>query len=162
MESRGDGGSAGVHEDMLHGAVQHHQRDRLQGPQRARQVHHPGAEEDGTARLNLAPSWCRQGSYDVFDFLQWVDLCEGFLVEARWFSGGVVPEMEEYVGNGVSTAGTYMAFVHAFYLIGSGVNKQSSDVVNSCPKLFTSAGRILRLWDDLGTAKVRIFVLLIS
>ncbi|CAD5196676.1 unnamed protein product [Musa acuminata subsp. malaccensis] len=84
----------------------------------------------------------------------WVDLCEGFLVEARWFSGGVVPEMEEYVGNGVSTAGTYMAFVHAFYLIGSGVNKQSSDVVNSCPKLFTSAGRILRLWDDLGTAKV--------
>ncbi|RWW21865.1 hypothetical protein GW17_00013963 [Ensete ventricosum] len=85
--------------------------------------------------------------------LQWVDLCEGFLVEARWFNGGVVPELEEYLGNGVTTAGTYMALVHAFYLIGSGINKQGSEVVNSYPKLFTSAGRILRLWDDLGTAK---------
>ncbi|RZS27307.1 hypothetical protein BHM03_00060757 [Ensete ventricosum] len=83
----------------------------------------------------------------------WVDLCEGFLVEARWFNGGVVPELEEYLGNGVTTAGTYMALVHAFYLIGSGINKQGSEVVNSYPKLFTSAGRILRLWDDLGTDK---------
>ncbi|KAJ8510907.1 hypothetical protein OPV22_001341 [Ensete ventricosum] len=58
----------------------------------------------------------------------WVDLCEGFLVEARWFNGGVVPELEEYLGNGVTTAGTYMALVHAFYLIGSGINKQSSEV----------------------------------
>ncbi|WOL17765.1 putative terpene synthase 11 [Canna indica] len=83
----------------------------------------------------------------------WVDLCEGFLIESRWYNSRIVPNLEEYVSNGVTTAGTYMALVHAFYLMGNKINKESSALVNSCPKLFTSAGRLLRLWDDLGTAK---------
>lgn len=89
---------------------------------------------------------------------QWVDMCEAFLIEARWCSGKVVPNLEDYLSNGVTTAGTYMALVHAFYLMGSKISRENSELVASRPELFASAGRILRLWDDLGTAKVRFFL----
>ncbi|XP_010908315.2 probable terpene synthase 11 [Elaeis guineensis] len=82
----------------------------------------------------------------------WVDLCEAYFTEARWFSNGVVPNLEDYVSNGVTSVGTYVALVLAFFLTGKQVNKETSSLVNSWPKLFTSAGRIFRLWDDLGTA----------
>lgn len=83
-------------------------------------------------------------------------MIEGFMVEARWFNGGNAPNLEEYIENGVSTAGAYMALVHLFFLIGEGVTDQNASLLTQkpYPNLFSSAGRILRLWDDLGTAKV--------
>nr|WHU05661.1 terpene synthase TPS14 [Freesia refracta] len=83
----------------------------------------------------------------------WLDLCEAFLLEAKWFRNETMPTLEDYINNGVTTAGTYMALVHAFFLMGKQITKESLDAVSSCPELFTSSGRILRLWDDLGTAK---------
>ncbi|KAM0932755.1 putative geranyl diphosphate diphosphatase [Dioscorea sansibarensis] len=85
---------------------------------------------------------------------QWQKICEAFLVEARWFCNNHVPKLEDYLNSGITTAGTYMALVYAFYLIGKQVTKESVDLVNACPKLFYNSRRILRLWDDLGTAKV--------
>lgn len=84
-------------------------------------------------------------------------MIEGFMVEAEWFNGGSAPNLEEYVENGVSTAGAYMALVHLFFLIGEGVTEENASLLSQkpYPKLFSAAGRILRLWDDLGTAKVR-------
>ena len=86
--------------------------------------------------------------------LQWIDMIEAFLVEANWFSNGYVPNLEEYLENGVTTAGSYMALVHLFFLIGKGVTKETIGMMDPYPKLFSSSGRILRLWDDLGTATV--------
>ncbi|XP_057789706.1 R-linalool synthase, chloroplastic-like isoform X2 [Salvia miltiorrhiza] len=85
----------------------------------------------------------------------WIDMIEGFMVEAKWFNGGNAPNLEEYIENGVSTAGAYMALVHLFFLIGEGVTDQNASLLRQkpYPKLFSTAGRILRLWDDLGTAK---------
>ncbi|KAL2493940.1 terpene synthase 02 [Forsythia ovata] len=85
----------------------------------------------------------------------WIDMIEGFMVEANWFNGGHGPNLEEYIENGVSTAGAYMALVHLFFLIGEGVTNENIAKLlkKPYPKLFSSAGRILRLWDDLGTAK---------
>ncbi|GFY99123.1 terpene synthase 21 [Actinidia rufa] len=82
----------------------------------------------------------------------WIDMIEAFLVEANWFSNGYVPNLEEYLENGVTTAGSYMALVHLFFLIGKGVTKETIGMMDPYPKLFSSSGRILRLWDDLGTA----------
>lgn len=85
----------------------------------------------------------------------WIDMIEGFMEEAKWFNGGSAPKLEEYIENGVSTAGAYMAFAHIFFLIGEGVTHQNSQLFTQkpYPKVFSAAGRILRLWDDLGTAK---------
>ncbi|XP_047940987.1 geraniol synthase, chloroplastic-like [Salvia hispanica] len=85
----------------------------------------------------------------------WIDMIEGFMVEAKWFNGGNAPNLEEYMENGVSTAGAYMALVHLFFLMGEGVTDQNASLLRRkpYPKVFSLAGRILRLWDDLGTAK---------
>ena len=86
--------------------------------------------------------------------LQWIDIFEAQLAEAKWFNKGYVPNLEEYLANGVTTGGTYMALGHAFFLIGQGVNKETAAMMEPYPKLFSCAGKILRLWDDLGTARV--------
>lgn len=79
---------------------------------------------------------------------------EAFLAEAKWFNKEYVPSLEEYLVNGVTTGGTYMALVHSFFLMGQGVNKQTLALMEPYPDLFTFSGKILRLWDDLGTARV--------
>ncbi|KAK4846715.1 hypothetical protein QYF36_021171 [Acer negundo] len=83
----------------------------------------------------------------------WIDIFEAQLAEAKWFNKGYVPNLEEYLANGVTTGGTYMALVHAFYLIGQGVKKETAAIMEPYPELFSCAGKILRLWDDLGTAR---------
>nr|ADK62524.1 geraniol synthase [Phyla dulcis]AMK97467.1 geraniol synthase [synthetic construct] len=99
----------------------------------------------------------KKNGWSVLPYLRytWMDMIEGFMVEAKWFNGGSAPNLEEYIENGVSTAGAYMALVHLFFLIGEGVSAQNAQILlkKPYPKLFSAAGRILRLWDDLGTAK---------
>ncbi|KAG8388794.1 hypothetical protein BUALT_Bualt02G0162200 [Buddleja alternifolia] len=98
----------------------------------------------------------KENGWSVLPYLKstWIDMIDGFMVEAKWFNGGRAPNLEEYIENGVSTAGAYMALVHLFFLIGEGVTDQNALLLKKpYPKVFSSAGRILRLWDDLGTAK---------
>lgn len=96
----------------------------------------------------------KQHGWSVVPHLKrtWINMIEAFLVEAEWFNNGYVPNLEEYLENGVTTAGSYMALVHIFFLIGQGVTKDTVGMMDPYPKLFSSSGRILRLWDDLGTA----------
>lgn len=47
-----------------------------------------------------------------------------------------------------------MALVHAFCLMGQGVTKETLAMMEPYPNLFSCSGKILRLWDDLGTARV--------
>ncbi|KAK4486861.1 hypothetical protein RD792_006169 [Penstemon davidsonii] len=84
----------------------------------------------------------------------WIDTIEAFMVEAEWFNKGHIPSLEDYIRNGVTTAGAYMALVHAFFLMGQGITTQNMKLMTKpYPKLFSNSGRILRLWDDLGTSK---------
>ncbi|KAJ6693395.1 hypothetical protein OIU85_004190 [Salix viminalis] len=83
----------------------------------------------------------------------WIDIVEAFLVEAKWFNKNHVPSPEEYLANGVTTGGTYMALVHAFFLMGQDVTNETAAMMEPYPNLFSVSGKILRLWDDLGTAE---------
>ncbi|KAK4437358.1 putative terpene synthase 11 [Sesamum alatum] len=94
---------------------------------------------------------------NVLPFLAktWIETIEAFMSEAQWFSNGSIPiNVEDYLENGVTTSGAYMALVHAFLLMGQGLTPQNIKLMSKpYPKLFSNSGRILRLWDDLGTAK---------
>ncbi|KAL4585160.1 hypothetical protein LXL04_009775 [Taraxacum kok-saghyz] len=84
----------------------------------------------------------------------WIECVEAFMVEAEWVKRGTEPNLKEYIENGVKTAGTYMALVHLFFLIGEGVTEENTrNLLGSYPSLFYVSGTILRLWDDLGTSK---------
>ncbi|CAL5200497.1 unnamed protein product [Lathyrus oleraceus] len=82
----------------------------------------------------------------------WIDIFEAFLEEAKWFNSGSVPNYKTYLDNGVISAGSCMALVHATFLIGDGLSKKTISMMKTYPRLFTCSGEILRLWDDLGTS----------
>lgn len=86
---------------------------------------------------------------------QWGNLCNAFLKEAKWFADGVIPAADEYLKNGLVSSGVHVLSVHMFYLLGFGVtNNESSINLEDTSAMASSGAMILRLWDDLGSAKV--------
>lgn len=89
--------------------------------------------------------------------MQWVSLCQAFLVEAKWFASGKLPSAEEYLKNGIVSCGMHIVLVHLFFLLGKGLTKQNIDKLDTIPPIISSLATILRLWDDLGDAEVNTF-----
>ena len=85
-------------------------------------------------------------------------MCDAFLVEAKWFAHGEFPKSEEYLRNGIVSSGVHVVLVHMFFLLGQGINKETVDFVDGFPPIITLTAMILRLWDDLGTAKVKLYI----
>ncbi|KAF9672220.1 hypothetical protein SADUNF_Sadunf11G0018000 [Salix dunnii] len=83
----------------------------------------------------------------------WTGLCNAFLVEAKWFASGKLPSSEEYLKNGIVSSGVNVVLVHIFFLLGQGISKENVELINNFPAIISSTATILRLWDDLGSAK---------
>ncbi|WJZ96177.1 hypothetical protein VitviT2T_014888 [Vitis vinifera] len=60
---------------------------------------------------------------------------------------------EEYLKNGAVSSGVHVVLVHLFFLLGHGITKENVDLVDDFPGIISSTATILRLWDDLGSAK---------
>ena len=84
---------------------------------------------------------------------QWATLCNGFLVEAKWFDCGQIPKAKEYLKNGMVTSGIQVLLFHMLYLLGD----HAITKINHGHAIILSVSKILRLWDDLVTAQVRNF-----
>ncbi|XP_043687402.1 (3S,6E)-nerolidol synthase 1-like [Telopea speciosissima] len=85
----------------------------------------------------------------------WGSLCDAFLVEAKWFASKQVPKANDYLENGVVSSGVHVVLLHGFFLLGEGITKENVDRVEHSPgpALMSCPATILRLWDDLGSAK---------
>ncbi|KAH6795945.1 hypothetical protein C2S51_036931 [Perilla frutescens var. frutescens] len=79
----------------------------------------------------------------------WASLCDAFLVEAKWFSSRDLPGAKEYLVNGKVSSEVHVVLVHLFFLLGLGDRTNLDDILT----LVSSIATILRLWDDLGSAK---------
>ncbi|XP_073156049.1 monoterpene synthase TPS4, chloroplastic-like [Henckelia pumila] len=104
----------------------------------------------------IAQNILKQHGINVLHFLArvWIDTIEAYMVEAKWFQNGQIPSVEDYIENAVTTGGSYMALVHSFFLMGEGITNHNIQFMRKpYPRLFSTSGRILRLWDDLGTSK---------
>ncbi|XP_022927129.1 uncharacterized protein LOC111434068 [Cucurbita moschata] len=82
----------------------------------------------------------------------WVRLCEAFLVEAEWFGSSHLPSAKEYLENGEVSSGVHVVLAHIFFLLGQGVSNEAV-LLSSNPDIVSSTASILRLSDDLGSAK---------
>ncbi|XP_044461148.1 (3S,6E)-nerolidol synthase 1-like isoform X3 [Mangifera indica] len=93
--------------------------------------------------------------YNPVNSLQkaWGSLCNAFLVEAKWFSSRDLPTAEEYLKNGIITSGVNVGLVHIFFLLGENLTTETLDLIDKNPVIISSTATILRLWDDLGSAK---------
>ncbi|XP_044461282.1 (3S,6E)-nerolidol synthase 1-like [Mangifera indica] len=83
----------------------------------------------------------------------WSSLCNAFLVEAKWLTDGSMPKAEEYLKNGIISSGIHVVMVHVFFLLGQNVTEETVQLIDNNPGIISSTASILRLWDDLGSAK---------
>lgn len=90
-------------------------------------------------------------------WVQWASLCNAFVVEAKWFECGDLPRAEVYLDNGKVSSGVPVVLVHLFFLLGlGGVLNGDENHSKATSEIISSVATILRLWDDLGSAKVYI------
>lgn len=92
----------------------------------------------------------------VNDFLliQWANLCESYLVEARWFYSKYTPTLDEYLKNAWISVGGHAGIVYAYMFLGCTVTKGSLDYFKGDSGLIYWSALITRLCDDLGTFAV--------
>ncbi|XP_023520215.1 (3S,6E)-nerolidol synthase 1-like, partial [Cucurbita pepo subsp. pepo] len=83
----------------------------------------------------------------------WGKLCKAFLVEAEWFSSGHWPSAEEYLRNGRVSTGVHVTLVHVFFLLGHQIRQQTVELLEGDLDIVWCSATILRLWDDMGSAK---------
>ncbi|GJT76540.1 (3S,6E)-nerolidol synthase 1-like protein [Tanacetum coccineum] len=97
----------------------------------------------------------KKHGFNPIDFLKqsWINLCEAFLVEAKWFAEGYMPTAEDYLNNGMVSTGAHVVIMHMFFLLGGGPNIKSASIVNENQGITCCLAKILRLWDDLGSAE---------
>ncbi|KAJ0968573.1 hypothetical protein J5N97_025490 [Dioscorea zingiberensis] len=83
----------------------------------------------------------------------WAKLFNAFLQEVKWFASGQVPNKDDYLRNAVISSGVFIVIVHLFFLMGNGLTKENVEQIEKDPSFIYHTGAILRLWDDLGSAK---------
>ncbi|KAI6704866.1 hypothetical protein NL676_007828 [Syzygium grande] len=83
----------------------------------------------------------------------WASLLNAFLVEARWFASGHSPTTQDYLDNATVSSGVHVLLVQLFFLLGEKIDPQSVDLLEKTPEVVSSTASILRLWDNLGSAK---------
>ncbi|KAL0363278.1 UNVERIFIED_CONTAM: Tricyclene synthase Oc15, chloroplastic [Sesamum calycinum] len=102
---------------------------------------------------NIGREICKRHGHDPIDSLKasWGTLCSAFLVEAKWLASGDLPTADKYLENAKVSTGVYVVLVHLFFLLGLG----NGDTIhlNDVSQLISSVATVLRLWDDLGSAK---------
>ncbi|KAG7964043.1 hypothetical protein I3843_09G148700 [Carya illinoinensis] len=82
----------------------------------------------------------------------WASLCNAFLVEARWFASGQSPKSKDYLENAIISSGVHVVLVYTFFLLGQRLTVETGNLVENMPDIISCPAKILRLWDDLGSA----------
>jgi len=85
----------------------------------------------------------------------WAALFDGFMVEARWLATDEAPTAEDYLRNGVVTSGVPLTFAHIFAMLGYDKSNEAGAKLadDHIPSVISCPAKILRLWDDLGSAE---------
>ncbi|XP_062151834.1 probable terpene synthase 9 [Alnus glutinosa] len=92
---------------------------------------------------------------DTFPYIKeaWSNLCRSHLTEARWFSTGYTPTVDEYLENALISVGGPAAIVHAYVLLGCTTSKEALDCFKHDSEPIYWASLITRLSNDLGTSE---------
>lgn len=88
---------------------------------------------------------------------QWADFCKSLLVEAKWFSLGYTPSLEEYLENARVTSSGPLILTHAVLFIANGNLDIAEDLFESQRDLIYQSSLIIRICNDLGTSEVYIY-----
>ncbi|XXG83142.1 hypothetical protein AAC387_Pa10g0967 [Persea americana] len=102
---------------------------------------------------DIAYEALKEEGLDVIPYLRkvWTGLCKSYLVEARWYSNGYKPTLEEYLGNARTSISGTVILVHAYFSFGKKMPFEALNYSNTSSVIKWSS-MILRLCNDLGTS----------
>ncbi|XP_047339818.1 terpene synthase 10-like [Impatiens glandulifera] len=86
----------------------------------------------------------------------WTDLCGCYIKEARWFHGGYVPSLEEYLNNGWMSAATAVMAIHGYFFSACPshpITEEGLKAVTNYDDIIKWPSMIVRLVNDLATSK---------
>ncbi|KAL7001538.1 lysase, partial [Sarracenia purpurea var. burkii] len=97
----------------------------------------------------------KQGN-NVIPFLQkaWADLCNSFLVEAKWYYNEYTPSFEEYMNNAWISISTPVMLAHVNVICTSPTTKEDLESIEKYHNLIRWSSIIFRLANDLVTSAV--------
>uniref|UniRef100_A0ACD5TBY8 Uncharacterized protein n=1 Tax=Avena sativa TaxID=4498 RepID=A0ACD5TBY8_AVESA len=104
-----------------------------------------------TVTNDIADMATKEHGVNPIDHLQkaWATLFDGFMLEKKWLSSNQVPSSDDYLRNGIITSGAPLVFLHLFFMLGH-------DLTDDCDHIhhvISHPAKIMRLWDDMGSAK---------
>ncbi|KAG8370983.1 hypothetical protein BUALT_Bualt13G0040000 [Buddleja alternifolia] len=83
---------------------------------------------------------------------RWAELCQKYIVEAKWYYSGYKPSLDEYLSHGwVSITGPLL-IVHAYLWITNPLKDKHLEDLQRYPEIVKWPSLICRLADDLGTS----------
>nr|QWQ79587.1 TPS29 [Juglans sigillata] len=88
----------------------------------------------------------------------WTDFCNALYVEAKWYTTGYTPSLQEYLSNAwISSSGTVL-FAHAFFCLEHKVMKaeEYKNFMEKSKDLLYNISVIVRLCNDLGTSSAEV------
>nr|QWB49551.1 terpene synthase 20 [Aquilaria sinensis] len=96
----------------------------------------------------------RQQGVDILPFIKkaWTDLCETYLIEAKWSNGGYVPKMQEYVDNAWVSSGAPLTLSYAYVLLSNPLTKETFNSFEQYSTICRCSSLVLRFTNDLATS----------
>ncbi|KAL8522472.1 hypothetical protein ACS0TY_012584 [Phlomoides rotata] len=82
----------------------------------------------------------------------WADLFRAYTQEAKWYSTGYTPKLEEYMKNAWISISAPAILSHAFFLITNPIEKEVVESLHKYHNIVKCAAMVLRLANDLGTS----------
>ncbi|KAI7747915.1 hypothetical protein M8C21_007740 [Ambrosia artemisiifolia] len=82
----------------------------------------------------------------------WVDLCNAYMTEARWFNSGYTPSFKEFLTNAYMSIGGVPVIMHAYLVTLTSVSKDKLEQIERAENMIRHACLIVRLINDMGTS----------
>ncbi|KAK1307966.1 hypothetical protein QJS10_CPA09g00778 [Acorus calamus] len=103
----------------------------------------------------IAQEILNEKGVDVISYLKkwWADLCNSYLVEAKWYHSGYTPSFDEYWNNGWISISNPLIMVHAYFYVTKETTNEALDDLMNYNGIIRWSSMIFRLIDDLGTSK---------
>ncbi|KAJ8460709.1 hypothetical protein OPV22_033635 [Ensete ventricosum] len=85
----------------------------------------------------------------------WTDLCNAFLLEAKWYNQGYKPKLDEYLDNAWMSSSGHVFMTNA-YCMSDNLTKESLESFSTYPKVARCSAMLFRLYNDLATSTIEL------
>ncbi|KAL8227103.1 hypothetical protein R6Q57_016935 [Mikania cordata] len=83
---------------------------------------------------------------------EWKDLCNSYMIEARWFNSGYTPTLNEFLENASMSIAVNPIIKHAYLLTLTNVSKDTLQQIERADNFIRNTCLIVRLTNDMGTS----------